>query len=143
MQVKDYMQTTPITVTPEDLASTARQRMRGSRVRHLPVVTEENTLVGVVTDRDIRQAGASDEPHMAEHELVYLLEKLTVKDIMTKQVITVHGETPLAEAGQLLLDKKFGCLPVVRHNHTLEGIITVTDLLRAYVQQHETAPSSS
>ena len=143
MQVKDYMQATPITVTPEDLVSTASQRMRGVRIRHLPVVTAEHILVGVVTDRDVRQAGASDAPHMAEHELLYLLEKMTVKDIMTTQVVTVRSDTPLVGAGQIFLEKKFGCLPVVRNNNVLEGIITVTDLLRAYVQQHETVSSPS
>jgi CBS domain-containing protein len=137
MQVKEYMQTSTITVSPEDLMSTAAQRMRGHNVRHLPVVSQERALVGVVTDRDIRQAGGSDEPHMAEHELVYLLDKMTVKEIMTSQVYTVREDTPLTEAGRLLLTHKFGCLPVVRDDNTLVGIITVTDLLRAYVQQHE------
>jgi CBS domain-containing protein len=139
MQVRDYMQAMPLITAPEELVSIARQRMRGSRVRHLPVVTGENKLVGVITDRDIRQAGASDAPHMAEHELTSLLEKLTVKEIMTKQVVTVSPDTPLTDAGRIFLDKKFGCLPVVRHDNTLEGIITVTDCLRAYVDQHEGA----
>jgi acetoin utilization protein AcuB len=139
MQVRDYMQAMPLTTTPEELVSIARQRMRGSRIRHLPVVAEGNRLVGVITDRDTRQAGASDEPHMAEHELTYLLEKLTVREIMTTQVVTVHPDTPLTDAGRILLDKKFGCLPVVHHDNTLAGIITVTDLLRAYVDHHERA----
>ena len=137
MQVKEYMQTSTITVSPEDLVSTAAQRMRGHNVRHLPVVSQGSTLVGVVTNRDIRQAGASDEPHMAEHELIYLLDKMTVQEIMTSQVHTVQEDTPLTEAGRLLLAHKFGCLPVVRGDNTLVGIITVTDLLCAYVQQHE------
>lgn len=135
MQVRDCMQTTPITVTPEDMVSTAYQRMRGSRIRHLPVVNDDNQLVGVVTDRDMRQAAPSDEPHLAEHELTYLLDKMTVKDTMTAKVVTVRADTPLAEAGQIFLDKKFGCLPVVRDDNTLEGILTVTDLLDAYVKQ--------
>ena len=140
MQVKDYMNTQVTTVTPETLVSTAFQLMtlRGSRIRHLPVMTEQNVLVGVLTDRDIRRAAASDAPSMAEHELRYLLEKLRVRDIMTQDVVSVRGTTPLVEAGQLLLQKKFGCLPVVRDDNRLEGILTVTDLLRAYVEQHDT-----
>jgi CBS domain-containing protein len=137
MQVKEYMQPSTITVSPEDLVSTAAQRMRGHNVRHLPVVAQGNTLVGVVTDRDIRQTRASDEPHMAEYDLVCLLDKMTVQEIMTSQVYTVREDTPLTEAGRLLLAHKFGCLPVVRGDNTLVGIITVTDLLRACVQQHE------
>jgi acetoin utilization protein AcuB len=137
MKVEDSMRTTLITVLPEDLVRTARQRLRDHRMRHLPVVTEGNTLVGIITDRDIRQAGASDEPHLAEHELTYLLEKMTVQELMTRQVVTVYRETSVVEAAQILLEKRFGCLPVVRADKTLEGIITVTDLLHAYVRQPE------
>ena len=136
MQVKDSMRTQVTTVTPETLVSTAYQlmTMRDSRIRHLPVVTRQNVVVGMLTDRDVRRAGASDAPSMAEHELLYLLEKLRVRDIMTQDVVTVRGTTSLAEAGQLFLKRKFGCLPVVGGDNRLEGILTVTDLLRAYVE---------
>ena len=137
MRVSDCMQTNPITITPDDLVSTAYQRMHGSKIRHLPVIEGEATLVGIVTDRDIRQAAASDEPHLAEHELTYLLDKMTVRDIMTTRVVTVRADTPIAEAGGILLHRKFGCLPVVDDSNTLQGIITVTDLLEAYVRQHD------
>ena len=86
---------------------------------------------------DVRRAGASDAPSMAEHELLYLLEKLRVRDIMTQDVVTVRGTTSLAEAGQLFLQRKFGCLPVVGDDNRLEGIVTVTDLLHAYVKHHD------
>jgi len=139
MQVKDFMSTHVTTVTPETLVSTAYQLMtlRERRIRHLPVMTHQHVLVGVLTDRDVRQAGASDAPHMAEHELTYLLAKLRVQDIMTRDVVTVRGTTPLAEAGHIFLQKKFGCLPVVDDDHRLAGIITVTDLLRTYIAQHD------
>ena len=137
MYVKDFMHTTVTTVTPDTLVSTAYQMMRGERIRHLPVVADAGSLVGIITDRDIRRAAASDAPHMAEYELTYLLEKLPVRDIMTREVVTVHGTTPLVEAGQIFLQKKFGCLPVVCDHNTLAGIITVTDLLQAYIAQPE------
>ena len=139
MYVKDVMHTTVTTVTPETRVSTAYQvmTMRDARIRHLPVVTDEGILVGILTDRDVRRTAASDAPPMAEHELLYLLDKLYVRDIMTPEVVTVHSITPVAEAGQIFLRHKFGCLPVVRDNHTLEGILTVTDLLQAYVTQSD------
>jgi acetoin utilization protein AcuB len=139
MQVKDSMRIQVTTVTPDTLVSTAYQlmTMRGHRIRHLPVVTGQNVLVGILTDRDVRRAGASDAPSMAEHELLYLLEKLRVRDIMTQDVVTVRGTTSLAEAGQLFLQRKFGCLPVVGDDNRLEGIVTVTDLLHAYVKHHD------
>ena len=140
MQVKDFMRTQVTTVPPDALVSTAYQMMtlRESRIRHLPVVTQQNVLVGILTDRDVRLAAASDAPSMAEHELLYVLEKLRVRDIMTQDVVTVRGTTSLAEAGQLFLQKKFGCLPVIGDDNRLEGILTVSDLLRAYVEQHDT-----
>jgi acetoin utilization protein AcuB len=110
--------------------------LRESSIRHLPVVTRQNILVGMLTDRDVRRAGAPDAPSMAEHELQYLLKKLRVQDIMTRKVVTVRGTTPLAEAGQIFLQKKFGCLPVIGNDNRLEGIITVTDLLHAYVERY-------
>jgi acetoin utilization protein AcuB len=136
MNVQDCMQTPAITITPEEPVSTALQYMRGRRIRHLPVVSENQTLLGVVTDRDIRQAAASDAPHMATHELTYLLAKMTVKDIMTTPVVTVRKDTPIVEAGRIFVEKKFGCLPVVTEDYVLVGIVTVTDLLQAFVQQH-------
>jgi CBS domain-containing protein len=144
MQVKDAMRTQVTTVTPETLVSTAYQLMtlRASRVRHLPVVSRQNVLVGILTDRDVRLAAASDAPSMAEHELLYVLKKLRVRDIMTREVVTVRGTTSLVEAGQLFLQKKFGCLPVVSDDNRLEGLLTVSDLLRAYVAQHDTGERS-
>ena len=140
MQVKDFMCTQVTTVPPDALVSTAYQMMTlsESKIRHLPVVARQNVLVGILTDRDVRLAAASDAPSMAEHELLYVLEKLRVRDIMTQDVVTVHGTTSLAEAGQLFLQRKFGCLPVIGDDNRLEGILTVSDLLRAYVEQHDT-----
>ncbi len=140
MQVKDAMRTQVTMVPPDALVSTAYHimTMRASRIRHLPVVTRHNVLVGMLTDRDVRVAAASDAPSLAEHELLYVLKKLRVRDIMTQDVVTVRGTTPLMEAGQLFLQRKFGCLPVVGDDNRLEGLCTIADLLRAYVAQHDT-----
>jgi CBS domain-containing protein len=138
MQVEDYMHPEPYTLMPNDLVSMAYQRMREAHIRHLPVVSGGPKLVGILTDRDIRLAGASTEPHLATHEWVHGLEKMTVNAIMTTPVHTVRRDTAVADAGQLFLEHKFGCLPVVRDGDVLEGILTVTDLLRAYVEQHGT-----
>ena len=135
MQVKDYMQSALYTIMPNDLLSIARQRMQSTHVRHLPVITWGPKLVGMLTDRDMRLAGASTEPHLAAHEWGDALEKMRVNAIMTTPVYTVHRDTTVADAGQLFVDHKFGCLPVISEDDMLEGIVTVTDLLRAYVEQ--------
>jgi CBS domain-containing protein len=137
MDVQDVMSTPVTTVTPDTLVQTASQVMRDAQIRHLPVVTDEDTLVGILTDRDIRRAAASDVPRLAKHEQLSELAQLRVREIMTPEIVTVSGPTSLRQAGQLLLQHKFGCLPVVRDYHTLIGIITVTDLLQVLMTQPE------
>jgi CBS domain-containing protein len=135
--VRAYMQPSPLTGRPDEFVSSAYQRLHDAHLRHLPIVTEYGQLQGILTDRDIRQAGPSTVRSMAAHESLLLLLTMPVKDIMTSHVYTVRGDTVVADAGQLLLTHKVGCLPVVRQDGTLEGIVTVTDLLRAYCQELE------
>jgi acetoin utilization protein AcuB len=137
MYVQDVMSTPVTTVTPDTPVQTASRVMRDAQIRHLPVVTNEDTLVGILTDRDLRRAAASDVPHLAKHEQLSQLAQLCVQEIMTPDVVTVSGTTSLREAGQLLLQHKFGCLPVVRDHYTLVGIITVMNLLRVFMTHHE------
>lgn len=135
MAVLDAMQDLLILVTPEDLVSTAYQRMQGGIVRHLPIVDEAEQLVGVITDRDIRQAVAESEVAVVAESLTERLGMRTVNDLMTTDVVTVRSETSLTEAAECFLAHKFGCLPVIREDRTLAGILTVTDVLGLYVAQ--------
>jgi CBS domain-containing protein len=138
LTVKDYMRTELRTVTPEDFIRTAHDRMQEARIRHLPVIAPDQTLVGIITDRDVRQAGASRLAQFAAYEAPEQIQALRVQDIMTTQVLSVERGTPVADAGQRLLEQRLGCLPVVRADHVVEGIITVTDLISAYVQLQHT-----
>jgi CBS domain-containing protein/SAM-dependent methyltransferase len=139
-KVAAYMQRSPWTARADESVSLAYQRMHEARIRHLPVVTHEKRLMGMITDRDIRQASPSTGPHMATHELPNLLQHMTLKEILSSPVLSVRGETSIADAGQLLLEQKVSCLPVVGNDNRLEGILTVTDLIRAYVGQQEARP---
>jgi IMP dehydrogenase len=139
MHVRDYMQTSPFTVAPADIVRTAYHRMRCARVRHLPVVSVGRQLIGLLTDRDIRRMQASDVPSVEAYEWREPTYTLTGVKVMTRHVVTVSGDTLVADAGQLLLKHRFGYLPIVRSQAVLEGIVTVRDLIRAYVQQHEAA----
>ena len=134
LTVKDYMHTELLTVTPEDFVHTARDRMQEARIRHLPVITQEQKLVGIITDRDVRQASASRLAQFDAYEAPEQIQALQVQRIMTTQVLTVQQDTPVADAGQRLLEQRLGCLPVIRAGNVVEGIITVTDLISAYVQ---------
>jgi acetoin utilization protein AcuB len=141
MLVKDFMKRDPITVKKDDSFRYALKLIRKEGIKHLPVL-EGKKVVGIVTDRDLRQAAPSPATSLEIHELNYLLERLEVEAIMTKRVITVTPESKLHDAAKLLIARKIGCLPVVEQDE-LVGIITETDILRAYIEQEEriTAPS--
>lgn len=119
-----------ITVAPDTTIADALALSRRHRVRHLPVVQGER-LVGLVTDRDIRLA---IPPMWAdEHdELQDALHSRTVQEVMTRELITAHPDTPIEEAGKLLYSHKIGCLPVVTGD-TIVGILTEGDVLQAFV----------
>ncbi|MBI2561567.1 MAG: CBS domain-containing protein [candidate division NC10 bacterium] len=137
MLVKHRMKRDPVTVKKDDSFRYALKLIRKEGIKHLPVL-DGKKLVGIVTDRDLRQAAPSPATSLEVHELNYLLERLKIEAIMTKKVITVAPETNLLDAAKLLFAHKIGCLPVVEHEE-LVGIITEGDILRAYVEQEERA----
>ena len=131
MRVKEWMSSSPTTTDPKTSMSEARELMRRKGIRHL-LVTEGERLVGIVTDRDIRLNLPSPATSLSVWEINYLLTKLTVGDVMTKFVITVEPGRPIEEAARLMLEHRIGALPVVEDG-LLVGILTETDLLRAFV----------
>lgn len=138
MQVEQWMNRDLVTVGPDDSFRTAMHLIRQKGIRHLPVV-EGKRLVGIVTDRDLRQASPSGATSLSIHELHYILEKLTVREIMTKQVVTVRPDQTVEDAALLLLGHRIGGLPVVREGE-LVGIITETDILQAFLQLRGKGP---
>ncbi len=140
MLVKNRMKRDPVAVKKDDSFRYALKLIRKEGIKHLPVL-DGKKLVGIVTDRDLRQAAPSPATTLEVHELNYLLERLKIEAIMTKKVITVTPETSLQEAAKLLFAHKIGCLPVVE-NDELVGIITEGDILRAYLEQEERAEAA-
>ena len=128
--IKEKMKKNPVTIGPEASFYEARAIIRDKGIRHLPVVDKSNELVGIVTDRDIRQAAPSDASTLSVHELHYLLGKLKVSAFMTPKdkLITITPEMIIEEAVQLMHDYKIGCLPIL-DGKKLVGIITETDVL--------------
>lgn len=132
--IKEMMKKNPITVLPEASFYEVRALIRDKGIRHLPVVDKEGHLVGIVTDRDIREAAPSDATTLSAHELHYLLGKLKVSAFMTHRdkLITITSDTIIEEAVQLMHDHKIGCLPIVE-DKKLAGLITETDVLALFV----------
>jgi acetoin utilization protein AcuB len=131
-KVRDLMTITCVTAPPTMPVLEARQLMLEKRIRHL-LITDGPTLVGIVTDRDIRLNLPSPATSLSVWEINYLLARMTVSAVMAKNLITIDSGREAREAAQLLLDHKIGALPVVDHGH-LVGIITETDVLRAFVK---------
>ena len=133
MLVRELMTTAAhlITSPPETPILEARSLMVDKRIRHL-LVTEDGRLVGIVTDRDIRLNLPSRATSLSVWEINHLLLKLTVGEVMTRGVITIGPERDARDAAQLMLDHSIGALPVTDGGN-LMGIITETDLLRAFV----------
>jgi acetoin utilization protein AcuB len=136
--VRELMTGGPITVGPDTGILEARQLMLRERIRHLLVTDESRTLLGIVTDRDIRLNLPSQATSLSVWEMNHLLSRLTVGSVMTTAVLTVGPDRDAREAGQLMLDHKIGALPVVDGGR-LVGIVTETDLLRAFVRSSDAA----
>jgi acetoin utilization protein AcuB len=128
--IREKMQKKPFTINPDASFYEARALIRDKGIRHLPVVDKGGHLVGLITDRDIREAAPSDATSLSVHELHYLLGKLKVSGFMKpkEKLITITSDVIIEEAVQLMRDHRIGCLPVVDGNK-LVGIITETDIL--------------
>jgi acetoin utilization protein AcuB len=118
MLVGKRMSKAPVTVTSQDSLATAQNKMRTGRFRRLPVV-EDGKLLGIITDRDIR-----------EHK--GFLEQTKINAVMTEKVVTVTPEITLEEAAKILLKHKIGGLPVLEQGK-LAGIITTSDIVQAFL----------
>lgn len=134
MFVSNSMIRKVITTTPETDVCSARERMRQHGIRHLPVVNADGRLLGIVTDRDVRSAMPSsvlcDEKRDALHPD---LNRLRVRDIMTVDPVTVQPMHTIEDALLLFREHKVGAFPVVNEARHLCGILSVRDLLRAFV----------
>lgn len=132
MFVGKRMQHDPITVRPEDSLRLVINLLKEKRIRSIPVV-QGKKLVGIITDRDVRQASASSATSLEVRELHYLLEKIKIQEIMTKNVITANPETTIEDAAKIIHDNRISGLPVLEKGE-LVGIITTTDIMEAMIE---------
>lgn len=131
MKVKNWITKEVIAVSPEMSVKEAFGLMKSLGIRHLPV-TKEGRLKGIVTDRDLRRPKLS-EVFKTWHELYRINDEIQVEDIMVSPVITVGEEASIQEAARLMVEKRIGALPVIDSKEKMVGIITESDILRAFV----------
>ena len=129
--VREIMMGSPVTLKPDDTLDLANDVISLGRIRHIPVV-EDGRLVGLLSERDLMGAAASQIFGLKQKSKSALLRSVLIKDVMKKRVFTVKPETPIKEAAHLLAEKKIGCVPVVSDGNLI-GLVTTTDILR-YVE---------
>ncbi|MBZ4659079.1 MAG: hypothetical protein JG766_1002 [Desulfacinum sp.] len=128
MYVGWHMKTDLITVSPDTPVLKAREILDSKKISHLPVTDGKARLLGIVTDRDLKEAWASPASTLSVYELTYVLQKLKVESIMTKDVLTATPDMTIERAARIIHDNRIGALPVVKDDKVV-GIITATDLM--------------
>ena len=133
MIVRDIMTTNVITTEESKTILEVRELMRGKNIRRLPVVDDIQRIKGIITDGDVGRSEPSDVTTLAKYEANYLLSKLKVRDVMSKTVITILDTAGIEDAAYQLYTKKIASLPVVDVDNKLCGIITDSDIFKAFV----------
>lgn len=133
LRVADCMTRGVATIHADALARGAAEMMRTRRIRHLPVLDREGGLVGIVTDRDLRQVLFDPLMQARVGDLAEALKTVKVRDVMSWAVLTVRPDTPLRDAARLMHSKKVGALPVVARGRVV-GLLSEVDVLRTFAQ---------
>ena len=134
MHVQDLMTTDVVTVHPNEDLNMVYDLMDGRRIRHVPVLDGNDELVGIVSQRDLLRGALGPAVHLPLSAQRELLRERTVSSIMMTEPLTAEPSWSLRDAGQVLLEHKLGCLPVIEGDH-LVGILTESDFVRFAVDQ--------
>jgi acetoin utilization protein AcuB len=136
LKVRDWMTTSVISVSSDTSVAVAQQKMRDLHIRHLPVVdghSGSKKLVGIISLGDLREASPSDATALSIWELNYLWDQLKVEKIMTRSVVIARPDDAIVETLRVMLEHRFGALPVVDVHDQLVGIITEVDIFRMVI----------
>ncbi|PIE18258.1 MAG: hypothetical protein CSA66_04930 [Proteobacteria bacterium] len=143
MTVAAIMSRDLATLTAGDTLDLAGTLMSAARIRHLPVVDAAGRLVGLVTHRDLLGATVSLSSDMSAKERMRFLGKVPIDRIMQSDVKTVRADTPIVAAAHLILEHKYGCLPVVDANGRLDGLVTEHDFVMLAVRMLDRGSASA
>jgi len=133
MLVKERMSRHPVTIRPETSLHDALRIMREAKVRRLPVLDKKNRVVGIVLEKDLLYASPSPATSLSVYEMNYLISRIQVKELMTRNVITIEEDCPLEDAARIMTDNDISGLPVMR-GETLVGMITESDLFKIFLE---------
>jgi acetoin utilization protein AcuB len=132
--VKEIMTKETKSISPDMVLPEAHQTMITNNIRRLPVVKGDK-LMGIVTLSDIQQASPSDATSLSVWEMNYLLAKLTIKKIMTSPVMSIGEDDLVNKAANMMLENKFGGIPVVNSAGRLIGMVTESDIFRLVAER--------
>ena len=132
MPVQDWMSKDLITIDEDTSIMKASKVMKQNNIQHLPVM-KKGHLLGMVSDRDLKEATPSKATTLDIHEMYYLLDKIAVKSLMSKKLITIAPGDTMEKAAAVMLKYHISALPVVDAQGSLSGIITKGDIFRAFV----------
>ncbi|MFZ5760236.1 MAG: CBS and ACT domain-containing protein [Thermodesulfobacteriota bacterium] len=132
MLIRDWMAKNVLTVDENTSLMRATRIMKENSIRRLPVVSH-GKLVGIITDRDVKDASPSKTTSLDVHELYYLLSEMKVKDLMTPNPIVIGGHESLEKAAVIMLECKISGVPVIDESGYLIGLLSETDVLRGFI----------
>jgi acetoin utilization protein AcuB len=141
MFVRDRMSSPAVTITPNTTLQDALNLMHEHRFRRLPVVDEKGRLVGIVSERDLLYVSPPPATLLNGLELNHVLSKLRIEEVMTQDVITTTPDAFIEEAARLMVENKIGGLPIVDEDNHVVGVITETDVFRAFIEMYRAGHS--
>ncbi len=133
MIIERRMTRNPVTATPEMSVAEASALMKREKVHRLPVLDKDKKLVGIISEKDILYASPSPVSSLSIHEMAYLLSQLTVKKLMTRDVVTIKKDTTVEEAARLMVDQDLSSLPVIEDGKLI-GIVSKSDLFKILLE---------
>lgn len=136
LYVSDLMTRETFTLRESDSLKTARSMMSLARIRHIPIVNEKLEFIGLITHRDVLSATISKFAEVDKKTRDEIDEGIPVSEIMRTDVTKIPPDTKLRDAAEILLNHKYGCLPVVEEG-VLVGILTEADFLKLTIRLME------
>ena len=133
MLIKDWMATAILTVDANTSVMRATRTMKENSIRRLPVLSH-GKLIGIITDRDLKEASPSSTSEMDIHEMYYLLSERKVKDVMTDKCIALKQDDTLEKAALVMLKERISGIMILDENENLVGLLSETDIMRGFIQ---------